>query len=53
MMFLMPPLWPAIPIILAAAAVIFPFTTYTAVSGGFGGQMTGLLAAAALVAVAF
>ncbi len=53
MMILMPPLWPAIPLILAAAGVILPFTTYSAVGGGFGGTMTGLVTAAALVAAAF
>lgn len=53
MMILMPPLWPAIPVVLVAAALILPVTTYPAIGGGFGGTMTGLLTAAALIAAAF
>ena len=60
MFMLMPPLWPAIPLFLIASmGMLFvpisnPLTgAYTVVVGGAGGIITPLVAAMALVAVAF
>ena len=53
MFILMPPLWPAIPVILCAAAAILPYTTYNSAPGGWGSNLSGLIAACVLAAVAF
>ncbi|HXY86967.1 MAG TPA: hypothetical protein VEG44_00850 [Candidatus Acidoferrales bacterium] len=53
MFILMPPLWPAIPVLLCAAAAIFPYTTYNSAPGGWGNNLSGWVAAAAIIAVAF
>ncbi|HXY86968.1 MAG TPA: hypothetical protein VEG44_00855 [Candidatus Acidoferrales bacterium] len=60
MFMLMPPLWPAIPLFLIASmGMLFvpisnPLTgAYTVVVGGASGIITPLVAAMALVAVAF
>ena len=55
MFILIPPLWPAIPLLLAAAGFLIitePVFPGTYVSFGFGAIQAGV-AAAALVAVAF
>ena len=55
MFILIPPLWPAIPLLLAAAGFLIitePVFPGTYVSFGFG-AIQGVVAAAALVAVAF
>ena len=59
MFMLMPPLWPAIPMFLIASVglLFVPVSAatggYTVVTGGFGGVITPLVAAMALVAAAF